>query len=90
MAEERITEQTIAAREEALQQRLARLRKMEEEVMETERAIKARESAKKSVLLRLPPTLYNKIAAWSQEDFRSVNGQIEYLLDRAVREKYKT
>ena len=49
----------------------------------------AKETAKKSVLLRLPPSLHNQIAAWAEEDFRSINGQIEFLLSQAVVEKYK-
>ena len=35
---------------------------------------------KKQVPLRLNEKLYNQIAAWAEDDFRSVNGQIEYLL----------
>ena len=47
------------------------------------------ESQKKQIPLRLSPKLYEAIAAWAEDDFRSVNGQIEYLLSCAVREKYK-
>ena len=35
---------------------------------------------KKQVPLRLSAKLYDAIAAWAEDDFRSVNGQIEYLL----------
>ncbi|HOA91949.1 MAG: Arc family DNA-binding protein [Bacillota bacterium] len=45
---------------------------------------------RKQVPLRLPEELYNKIAAWAEEDFRSINGQIEYLLTLCVRQKEKT
>ena len=38
------------------------------------------DNAKKQVPLRLSPKLYAAIAAWAEDDFRSVNGQIEYLL----------
>ena len=38
------------------------------------------ENQKKQVPLRLSPKLYAAIAAWAEDDFRSVNGQIEYLL----------
>jgi hypothetical protein len=41
--------------------------------------------AKKQVPLRLSPELYEKLAAWAQDEFRSVNGQIEYLLTECVR-----
>ena len=44
---------------------------------------------KKQVPLRLSPTLYAAIAAWAEEDFRSVNGQIEYLLTECVRQRKK-
>ena len=48
------------------------------------------EGQKKQVPLRLSPKLYNAIAAWAEEDFRSVNGQIEYLLSECVRQHRKT
>ncbi|NCA66509.1 MAG: Arc family DNA-binding protein [Clostridia bacterium] len=43
------------------------------------------EKDKKPILLRLSPTLWKEIAAWAEEDFRSINGQIEYLLTDLVR-----
>ena len=45
---------------------------------------------KKQIPLRLSPQLYNAIAAWAADDFRSVNGQIEYLLTGCVRQRKKT
>ena len=39
---------------------------------------------RKSFLLRINPDLWRELEAWSQEDLRSVNGQIEYLLKQAV------
>ena len=47
------------------------------------------ESGKKQVPLRLAPKLYAAIAAWAEDDFRSVNGQIEYLLTECVRQRKK-
>ncbi|MCD7775867.1 MAG: PTS ascorbate transporter subunit IIC [Firmicutes bacterium] len=44
---------------------------------------------KKQVPLRLSEKLYNEIAAWAEDDFRSVNGQIEYLLTECVRRRRK-
>ena len=44
---------------------------------------------KKQVPLRLSEQLYNAIAAWAEDDFRSVNGQIEYLLSECVRQRKK-
>ncbi|HCG68074.1 MAG: PTS ascorbate transporter subunit IIC [Clostridiales bacterium] len=47
------------------------------------------ENAKKQIPLRLSPKLYDAIAAWAEDDFRSVNGQIEYLLTECVRQRKK-
>ena len=47
------------------------------------------ETQKKQVPLRLSPKLYEEIAAWAEDDFRSVNGQIEYLLTECVRKRRK-
>ena len=44
---------------------------------------------KKQIPLRLSEKLYNDIAAWASDDFRSVNGQIEYLLTECVRQRKK-
>ena len=49
----------------------------------------APEKEKKQVPLRLSPKLYNAIAAWAEDDFRSVNGQIEYLLTECVKQRRK-
>lgn len=47
------------------------------------------DNGKKQVPLRLSAKLYDAIAAWSEDDFRSVNGQIEYLLTECVRQRKK-
>lgn len=47
------------------------------------------ESSKKQVPLRLSPRLYDAIASWADDDFRSINGQIEYLLSECVRQRKK-
>jgi len=39
---------------------------------------------RKSFLLRMDPALWGDLEAWAQDDLRSVNGQIEYLLRQAV------
>ena len=44
---------------------------------------------KKQIPLRLSAKLYSAIAAWAEDDFRSVNGQIEYLLTECVRQRKK-
>ena len=45
---------------------------------------------KKQILLRLSPSLHSELAAWAEDDFRSINGQIEYLLSEAVRKRKGT
>ena len=47
------------------------------------------EKDKKQVLLRLSPSLWQEIASWAEDDFRSINGQIEYLLTECVRQRRK-
>ena len=45
---------------------------------------------KKQIPLRLSEKLYNELAAWAEEDFRSVNGQIEYILTECVKQHKKS
>ena len=54
-----------------------------------EACIKMNEQGKKQVPLRLSPKLYAAIASWAEDDFRSINGQIEYLLSECVRQRKK-
>ena len=42
---------------------------------------------KKQIPLRLSKPLYDALAAWASDEFRSVNGQIEYLLTECVRRR---
>ena len=44
---------------------------------------------KKQIPLRLSEKLYSEIARWAEDDFRSVNGQIEYLLTECVKQRKK-
>lgn len=44
---------------------------------------------KKQVPLRISAKLFTEISAWAEDDFRSVNGQIEYLLTECVRQRKK-
>jgi hypothetical protein len=39
---------------------------------------------RKPFLLRLDPELYESLEQWAQQELRSVNGQIEFLLREAV------
>jgi hypothetical protein len=45
---------------------------------------------KKQIPLRLSGKLYGELAAWAQDDFRSINGQIEYLLTECVKRRRKS
>ncbi len=47
------------------------------------------ENQKKQIPLRLSEKLYSAILAWAEDDFRSVNGQIEYLLTECVKQRKK-
>ncbi len=49
-----------------------------------------KEKDKKQLLLRLSPSLWKELAAWAEDDFRSINGQIEYLLTECVKQRKKT
>ena len=49
-----------------------------------------KEKAKKQILLRISPTLWKELSAWAEDDFRSINGQIEYLLTEWVRKRKKS
>ena len=42
---------------------------------------------RKSFLLRIDPALWVELEAWAQDELRSVNGQIEYLLRQAVQKR---
>ena len=47
------------------------------------------EKQKKQVPLRLSSKLYAALSTWADDEFRSVNGQIEYLLTECVRQRKK-
>ena len=49
--------------------------------------MKETEKTKKQVPLRLSPTLYAELMRWADEDFRSLNGQIEFLLTECVKKR---
>lgn len=79
----------LDAKESALKERLLKLEQMEEEIRQKEKSLKEKEKAKKQILLRLSPTLWNELAQWAEDDYRSINSQIEYLLTEAVRKRKK-
>lgn len=76
-------------KEALLNERLKKIKALEEEVKKREKALKEKEKTKKQMVLRLSPGLWNDIAAWAEEDFRSINGQVEYLLSECVRNRKK-
>ena len=45
------------------------------------------EKDKKQIPLRLSVSLWRELSAWAEDDFRSINGQIEYLLNEAVKRR---
>ncbi|MCL2004455.1 MAG: Arc family DNA-binding protein [Oscillospiraceae bacterium] len=47
----------------------------------------AREKEKKQIPLRLSASLWAEISRWAEDEFRSVNGQIEYILNEAVKRR---
>lgn len=77
----------IEGREEQLKERLENIKELEKEVAQREKNLKEKEKAKKQILLRLSPSLWNELAAWAEDDFRSINGQIEFLLSECVRKR---
>ena len=79
----------LEIKEKKLQERLARISALEQEVLKKETSLKEKEKAKKQMLLRLSPGLWDEIAAWAEEDFRSINGQVEFLLTECVRQHRK-
>lgn len=84
-----MNEDELITKEAQLAARLARVTELETQVLKKEKALKEKEKAKKQVLLRLAPSLWDEIAAWAEDDFRSINAQIEYLLTEAVRNRRK-
>lgn len=82
-----MAEESLEQKEQRLQERLDRINSLEQEILKKEKKFKTREAAKKQLLLRLSPTLWDDIAQWAEDDFRSINGQIEYILSEAVKKR---
>ena len=45
---------------------------------------------RKAFLLRVDPAVLEAVQRWANDDLRSLNGQIEYLLRRALRQSGRT
>lgn len=84
-----MNEQDLDKREQKLQERLLRIAQLEADVKSKEKSLKEKEKSKKQMILRLSPSLWDEIAAWAEEDFRSINGQVEYLLTECVKRHKK-
>ena len=84
-----MNEDELITKAAQLAARLARVTELETQVLKKEKALKEKEKAKKQVLLRLAPSLWDEISAWAEDDFSSINAQIEYLLTEAVRNRRK-
>jgi len=46
-----------------------------------------KDNAKKQIPLRLSSALWKDLMEWAEDDFRSLNGQIEYLLSECVKKR---
>lgn len=79
----------LEQREQQLQKKLEQLEALEKEIKDREKKLKESEKKKKQILLRIAPSLWDEIARWAEEDFRSINGQIEYLLAECVKKRKK-
>ena len=62
---------------------------MQNQLSIREVSIKMADQKKKQIPIRLSAKLYAAIASWAEDDFRSVNGQIEYLLTECVKQRKK-
>lgn len=74
--------ENLDLKEKELLERLEKIKLLEKEVAE-------KEKAKKQILLRLSPSLWSELASWASDDFRSINGQIEFLLAECVKKRKK-
>ena len=97
------SQQGLEERERQLKEHLERLRELERrleskeaelqekelQIRDKEKSMKEKEKAKKQILLRLSPALWEDLAAWAEDDFRSINSQIEYLLTECVKQRKK-
>ena len=75
----------LEKKEALLEKRLEKIKSLEEEIKRREKKIKDKEKSKKQMILRLSPSLWNEIATWAEEDFRSINSQVEFLRTDCVK-----
>ena len=48
------------------------------------------DGGKKQIALRISEKLYDELMRWAEDEFRSVNGQIEFLLTESVKKRKKS
>lgn len=48
-----------------------------------------KKTQRKQIPLRLSSSLYDELVQWAEQDYRSVNSQIEYLLYECVKKRKK-
>ncbi|NLB29173.1 MAG: Arc family DNA-binding protein [Clostridiales bacterium] len=48
------------------------------------------ENEKKQIPLRLNKKLWEELSSWAEDDFRSLNSQIEFLLTECVKRRKKS
>lgn len=48
------------------------------------------EMEKKKILLRLDPKLHEDLRRWAEDDFRSLNAHIEFILKKSIRQNRRT
>ena len=77
----------LKLKEEKLLAKQEKLDQLEQEIKDREKKLKEAEKRKKQILLRIAPSLWDEIARWAEADFRSINGQIEFLLAECVRNR---
>ncbi len=75
--------------EEKIREKGRRQDIFEEDIRTKERELRTGKARRKQIALRLPESLWREIAAWAKDDLRSINGQIEYILTRSVKEQRK-
>jgi hypothetical protein len=45
---------------------------------------------KKVFMLRVNPDVYDALEKWAADEFRSVNGQLEWIIEKALKESGRT
>lgn len=81
-----MNEKKLDEREAKLNRRAELLDALEADIKQREKELKQKETKRKQIVLRLPESLWREVARWAEDDLRSINGQIEYILKQSVKE----